>query len=141
MSATPERPTTTAPHPSGSLLALVRRLLQASGALAEQGALHAELLRLGWQEERARLLQVVLAAAAGFAAFLCLALGLGALVLALTWGSAWRWTGPLLVLALYAAGLALAWWRLRVLAREGERSFAASREELAADLATLRSKL
>ena len=68
-------------------------------------------------------------------------LAAGAAAIALCWSTPLRIPALLVVLALYMLGAVLAWRRLLVLSAQGEQSFAATRAELAADLALLRSRL
>ena len=77
----------------------------------------------------------------GFACLLCSLLFIGALVLALTWDTALRVPSALLLVTIYLTGFGFAWHRLQGLSARSALAFAATREELAADAALLRSKL
>lgn len=124
-----------------SVLDIVRILRSAGGPLFTQTALHAQLARVEWAEERSRLLRMLLVALLGFACLLCALLFAGTLVLALSWDTSFRIPALMTLILLFAVGVRLAWQRLQLLAAQGERAFAATREEIAADIALLRSKL
>jgi uncharacterized membrane protein YqjE len=113
----------------------------ASGALLDHAALHAELLRVEWAEEKLRLHQLLSAAAVGFAFLLALLIGFGAVLLSLAWDTGLRLPTVAALMVLYALGAAMAWRQYRAQATRGEHSFAASRSEIAADLELLRSHL
>jgi len=119
----------------------VRLLRSAGGAWFAQAALHGELARVEWAEEKSRWLQMLAAALLGFAGLLSLLLGIGAAILLATWGGAYRWPALLAVLATYAIGALLALRRFGTLAARSDQSFAATRAELAADIALIKSKL
>jgi uncharacterized membrane protein YqjE len=120
------------------LLGIVR---DAGGTLLDQAALHAELLRVEWAEEKVRLRQMAAALLVGFACLLALLFALGVLLLSVYWDTAFRVPAIATLIALYALGAALAWRRFRAQAARGDDSFAASRTELAADLQLLRSQM
>ena len=113
----------------------------ASGMLLDHAALHAELLRVEWAEERLRLRRLLTAAAVAFAFLLALLIGLGAVLLSLAWDSNLRLPTVTALIALYALGAAMAWRQYNAQATRGEHSFAASRSEFAGDLELLRSHL
>lgn len=124
-----------------TILHAIRRLHAAGGSLLSQLALHAELARIGWAEERQRLLGMLLALMLGFAFLICFLLAGGIVLLTLGWDTAWRMPLVLVLLAAYGGGIALAWRQFTQLAAREGQAFAASREEFAADLELLRSKL
>lgn len=128
------------PAPLG-LLETIRVLRAASAAMFDQLLLYTELVRVEWTEEKRRLLQMWLTGLFGFACLLSCMLFTGALVLAVAWDSAWRIPSALLLVALYLTGFGLAWHRFHALAARSALAFAATREELAADVELLRSKL
>jgi len=105
----------------------VARLLRAAGgALFKQAALHGELARVEWGEEKARLFKM---------------LAVGALVLAFSWDTTLRVPAAIAIVAVCLLGTGIAWSRLRALSAMSTQAFAATREELAADLALFKSKL
>jgi uncharacterized membrane protein YqjE len=124
-----------------SAAALLRVVRGAGGPLLTQAGLHAELLRVEWQETRVRLQSMLLASLLGFACLLCLMLTLGALVLALCWTTPLRYPAMVALGALYASGAALAWRKFQLQSALSAEGFAATRTELAADLALLRQHL
>lgn len=124
-----------------SLLDIIRILRSAGGALFNQTALHAQLARVEWAEERSRLLQMLMFSLLGFACLLCALLFAGALVLAVSCDTGFRIPALMMLILLFALGVRHAWKRFQLLAAQGEQAFAATREEIAADIALLRSKL
>ena len=122
-------------------LGAIRTLRSAGGALIDQVALHGQLAQVEWGEEKNRLLRMLAGAALGFACLLCVMLSLGVLALALCWETVYRIPSAALLVALYGLGIGFAWRRFAALSALGGQSFAATRIELAADLALLRSKL
>lgn len=113
----------------------------AGSALLAQAALHGQLARVEWAEQKIRLLKMLVVTLLGFAGLLCVMLFVGVLVLAFSWDSEYRFPAVLALIAIYGLGTALAWRRFRALAALSTQAFAATREELAADLAILRSNL
>jgi uncharacterized membrane protein YqjE len=122
-------------------LGAIRTLRSAGGALIDQVALHGQLAQVEWGEEKNRLLRMLAGAALGFACLLCVMLSLGVLALALCWETVYRIPSAAVLVALYGLGIGFAWRRFAALSALGGQSFAATRVELAADLALLRSKL
>jgi uncharacterized membrane protein YqjE len=119
----------------------LRLLRSAGGALVAQATLHGELARVEWAQEKRRLLKMLLVTLLGFACLLCVMLSVGALLLAFFWGTAYRIPAAALLIALYGIGTAVAWRRFQALSALSGQSFAATRGELAADMALLRSRL
>jgi len=115
--------------------------VSAGGALLVQTGLHVELLRVEWQETRGRLLKMIAASLLGFACLLCLMLAFGALLLVLCWATPLRLPAIATLMALYGAGVVLAWRQFQVQFALNAEGFAATRAELSADLALLRSQL
>ena len=115
-------------------------MLHAAGsALLAQAALHGQLVQLEWDQEKQRLLRLLITTLLGFAALMCLLGVLSAVMLATTWDTAFRIPVALLLVGVYAVATALAWRRFKALVKLGDDSFAATRQELSADLALLRS--
>jgi len=118
---------------AGSFDAL-RRLGAASVAL---GRIKLELLALDWQDEKSRIVQLLLAAVVG-----ALLSGFALLALALTitvalWDSPQRLVALILVTVLLAAGAVAAVWHIVALLREPS-PLATTVRELKRDEATLR---
>ncbi len=86
-------------------------------------------------------MQMLVGAILGFACFLCLLLSVGALLLAFYWETVYRIPAAAAVVALYGLGAVWAWRHFTALSALSGQSFAATRVELAADLALIRSKL
>lgn len=122
-------------------LDVVNLLRSGGGALLAQGLLHAELAGIEWQEEKQRLLRLLVIILLGFTCLLGGLLFAGLLALAAAWDTAWRLPMGIGVVLLYVGGAAIAWRHLRATAALGEQAFAASRAELAADAALLRGSL
>jgi uncharacterized membrane protein YqjE len=127
--------------PGISALAAIRLVRSAGGALVDQLVLHGQLAQLEWVEEKSRLVKMLVGAVLGFACFLCIMLSAGGLLLALCWETVYRIPAAAALVALYALGAGFAWRRFTALSALSDQSFAATRVELAADLALLRSKL
>jgi len=77
----------------------------------------------------------------GFASLLCVMLFLGALLLAYSWETEYRILAVMALIAVFGLAAGIAWRRLQALSAQSSQAFAATREELAADLALLKSKL
>ena len=114
------------------------RLFAAGGALLTQIGLHGQLARLEWGEEKARLSNLLTTGLLGFAGLLCCLIFIGILVMATTWYTVYRIPAIIAVVAVYALATGIAWLRLRGILARGHEAFAATREELAADIALLR---
>ncbi len=122
-------------------LALLRLLRSGGRALLAQSDLHGQLLKVEWAQQKQRLLAMLLMTLLGFACVLCVMLMLAALVLSFSWETDLRLPALLGLLGFYSLGALLAWRRFSHLSALSEQAFAATRAELAADLALLRSKL
>jgi uncharacterized membrane protein YqjE len=120
---------------------LLRIVRSSGGALLVQAGLHGQLLRVEWEQEKARLLRLVMASLLGFACLLGLLAALSTLVMALYWDTPSRIRAVCALVAVYGLGAAFAWRMCKAQAALGDNSFSASRSELAADLEMLRSKL
>lgn len=131
------RPDSPAINPLGA----IRLLHSARGALFDQLALHGQLAQVEWVEEKSRLLKMLVGAVLSFACFLCIMLSVGGLLLALCWETEYRIPAAAALVGLYGLGAGLAWRRFSAMSALSGRSFAATRVELAADLALLRSRL
>lgn len=118
----------------------LRILRAAGGELLAQLSLYAQLARVEWEEERRRLQGMLLAGLFAFAFMLCLMLLFAALIMLIAWDGGYRVPALLGLIALYGAGLALACFWLKRFAARGRDAFAATREELAADIALLKSR-
>lgn len=122
-------------------LSALRLLRSAGGALFAQAALHGQLARVEWEEEKIRLMRIAIAALISLVSAICLLLLGSLVVVALSWNTAFQIPVVSAVLALYLLAFFFA---MRTLTRQialGSLSFAATREEIAADLALLKAKL
>lgn len=122
-------------------LDVVRLLRSAGGSLSTQAGLYTELARVEWEEEKNRLLQMTAMILLGFTCALCIMIFIGALALALSWETPYRLHALIALIVVYGTGIAIALYRLQILAARSNQAFIATREELAADIALLRSKL
>lgn len=114
-------------------------LRSVSAALLAQAELHGQLFQVEWAREKNRLLKMLGITLLGLACLMCALLFAGGLVLALVWDTVYRIPAVAGLLLIYAAATHLAWRRFQALAALGNQSFSATREELAADIALLRS--
>ena len=143
MSHNPEEQPSAAPQAAEglNLFALLRLLRSAGRALFAQAALHGQLVWLEWAEEKQRLLHILLTTLFGFACLLCVMLLGNALVLALSWATPYRIHALLGLLCIHGLAGAIAWRHLHHLLGQGSSSFAATRAEVAADIALIKSTL
>ena len=132
-------------HASESVFAesldVIRLMRSAGGALSAQAALHGQLARVEWEEEKSRLLQIAAMMLIAYMCALCMMIFLGVLVLALSWDTAYRIHACVGILVVYAIVIAIVVHRLQTLFARSRYAFAATREELAADIALIKSKL
>jgi uncharacterized membrane protein YqjE len=134
-------PSMTTASASFNPLGALRLMRSAGRALLGQAGLYGQLARLEWVEEKSRLVKMLAAGIVVFACLLCFMLFAGLLVLALSWNTPYFIAAIVLMIAVYAAGLGIAFKLLRAQASLGAQSFTATREELAADVALIKSKL
>lgn len=131
----------TSDHVGLDPLRVVRVLRSAGAALVAQLALHGQLAKIEWAEEKQRLLKMCLAGVIGFACLLCVMVFAGASLLVACWDTVYRVPAVLAVTIVYVISLCVAVYRLQKLAAQGENAFVATREEIAADMALLKSRL
>jgi uncharacterized membrane protein YqjE len=124
-----------------SPLNAIHVLRSAGGALLAQLGLHGRLAEIEWKEQKLRLLKMTLFALLGFTCLLCVMVFAGVLILAFSWDTEYRILAALLLLAAYCAATGYAWSRFKTLAALSHGAFAATRAELAADIALIKSKL
>lgn len=122
-------------------LNVVRLLRSAGGALISQATLHGQLARVEWAEEKTRLRNMMIAALSGFACLLCFMIFFGVLVIAFSWDTQYRIAAVSILTAVYGLAGFMAWRRLAALSALSGQAFAATREEIAADIALIKSKL
>jgi uncharacterized membrane protein YqjE len=132
----------TAPQSASiSPLDVVRILRSAGSSLLTQAGLHGQLARVEWAAEKSRLTGLLIAALIVAIGVLCTLLMTGALVLAFSWDTAYRIPAAVGLVLFYAACAGFAWLRFKALSARGREAFAGTREEIAADLALIRSRL
>jgi uncharacterized membrane protein YqjE len=116
-------------------------LRSASDALVAQTALHAQLALAEWKEEKQRLTQMLIFTLVGFAFFICLLLSITAFILTLAWDTQFRISAFLVLIVVHALIALWAVFRVRALGALSSRTFAATRAEIAADIALIKSAL
>ncbi len=132
----------TAPQSASiSPLDVVRILRSAGSSLLTQAGLHGQLARVEWAAEKKRISGLLIAALIAGIGVLCTLLMAGALVLAFSWDTPYRIPAAVGLVLFYAACAGFAWMRFKTLSARGREAFAGTREEIAADLAMIRSRL
>lgn len=116
-------------------------LQAAGGALLIQAVLHGQLAMLALEEEKHRLLGLLAVTLVGFACLLCALLFASALAVSVTWETGYRTHALAALVVLFGIATVAAWQRFSARPAAGEQPFAASREELAADVALLKAAL
>lgn len=112
------------------LLDAMRIARATGGLLLDHSLLAAELVRLDWQEEKARLKQLILINLLGATLVGLTLLHASALAIAAAWDTPYRLYVMAALLLLFAAATWFAWKRLQRLSDEGDRQFEASREQI-----------
>lgn len=120
---------------------VIQRLRTTAKIIIERLELHGKLISVEWAEEKQRLAQLLVVLLLGMSCMFCLILFVGVLTVALGWATEYRIITIATILSLYAAGLVLCVYRFRILVFRGANAFAATREEISADLALIRSQL
>lgn len=119
----------------------IRILRPVSGVLFSRMALYAQLVGIEWAEQKARLSSMLAFTLLGLSSLLCVMLFAGALVMTLSWDTAYRIQAIVAVIIFYGASASIAWYRFKSLASLSDQAFAATREEFAADIALIKGKL
>ena len=122
-------------------LSMFRLFRSAGSALFAQIALHGKLANVEWAEEKNRLLRLAIATILGLISALCLLLLVSMVVIALSWNTPYQLVVIAAVLLIYVILLVVAIRLVKQQLALGKFSFAATREEIAADLALLKAKL
>jgi len=112
-----------------------------ASALLAHAALYWQLVSVELQVEKMRLLQMALILLAGFSLLTSLLVALTTSLLLASWDTPYRAVVLLTTLLVYGAGIVLLWLRFSALAVRGDQAFCDTRDELAEDLALLRSRL
>lgn len=124
-----------------SALDLFKLLRSAGSAISAQAALHKELIQVEWEEEKDRLSRLLVFALVGLLCGICFLFSLSLLAIALSWDTAYRLHVLFALPVIYAIVLLWVWRRIQNLLALSSRTFSATREELAADLALIKSRL
>jgi uncharacterized membrane protein YqjE len=119
----------------------IRKLRSAGSALSAQLALHGQLFKVEWAEEKIRLSKMLGAALLGLIFFLCANIAIGVLLATLGWQAGYLLPVVIALIVVYAAGTWLAWRKWQALSALSVHAFATLHAELAADVAVIRSKL
>ncbi|MDB5986569.1 MAG: hypothetical protein JWR16_1622 [Nevskia sp.] len=126
---------------AGSSVFASWRLLRASSdVIGDHTAATFELLILEWQEERARLLRLLLLTVVATACVLLLIGFAGLFLLAAVWETPLRIPVAAALLVAFASGAWLSWHKARNVNVSGIRPFTTLREELAKDRALFQSQ-
>ena len=120
---------------------IIQRLRSMAKIVFAQLELHGKLASVEWAEEKNRLQQLFAISILGFAFLLSALLFAGFFAVALSWATEYRLVTIAAVFVLYSLGLGVCIYRISILAARGSNTFAATREELAADLTLLRGQL
>ncbi len=122
-------------------LQLVGMLRSAGSALVAQVSLHAQLAHIEWQQEKQRLCKMAVFGILGFVFFLCFAIAASAFAILLSWNTPYLIHTFTAVLIVHIVGFVWAALSLKKLAAQSNHSFAATRAEIASDIALLKSAL
>jgi uncharacterized membrane protein YqjE len=122
-------------------LDIIQRFRSIAKVLFAQLELHGQLARVEWAEEKNRLQQMIAISIVGFACLLCALLFAGFIVAALSWATDYRIIAIAAMFSLYIMGLGLCVYRFNILSARSSATFSATREEIAADLELMRSRL
>lgn len=120
---------------------IIKRLRSMAKIVLIRLELHGQLICVEWAEERQRLKQLLAISLLGFIFLFCALLFVGFFAVALAWASDYRIHTIAVMLALYTLGFGVCVYRFTCLAERSSATFAATREEVAADLALIRSQL
>lgn len=127
--------------PEEDILEIIQRLRALAKIVFAQLELHGKLAKVEWAEEKHRLQQLFITALVAFSCLLCALLFAGFFVIALSWDTDYRLIAIAGTFGFYSLVLGYCIYRFSLLAARGSLTFAATREEVAADLALLRSQL
>jgi uncharacterized membrane protein YqjE len=124
-----------------NIVSIVQMLGSAGEDFLAQASLHRQLVAIEWQQEKVRLTGMLTTFLLGFCCFLCLMIFISAIVILLTWNTEYQVISLMTLGTLYTLGAYLAWKRFMRAANRTEGAFAATRAEIAADLAMIKSKI
>ena len=126
---------------TGESIDKIRRLQSAEDALVTQLKLIHQLASVEWAQEKVRIARMAIIGMLTFACVLCLMLTAGMVAMVIAWDTEYRLiTGVGLLVAYGICGMAL-WVALKRKVAQGDNAFSATREEISANIALLRSSL
>lgn len=120
---------------------IIQRLQASAKLVLMQLELHGRLANIEWQQEKKRLQQWALYGVFSIVFVFCALFFAGFVVLALSWATPYRWQAITALVIFYGAGALFCYLRCQYYAAQGASAFAATRAELAADIALIRSQL
>jgi uncharacterized membrane protein YqjE len=122
-------------------LDIIQRLRSIANELLSQMELHGQLFKVEWEEEKNRLIQMLAITLMGFACLLCCMIFIGILAIVISWPTDYRLATIGALVVFYTLGVIACVSHLKRISAQSSGLFAATREELSADIAILRSKL
>jgi uncharacterized membrane protein YqjE len=122
-------------------LNIIRRLRASAAIMLMQLELYGRLAGIEWQQEKNRLHQLLVFSLVGLIFLSCCLLFLGFLAVALTWFTPYRIHTLVAVVVLYGLGAVYCYFRCKYYVGLNAQAFAATRAEIAADVAVLKSQL
>lgn len=120
---------------------IIRRARALFKILLTRLELHGQLISVEWAEERLRLQQLGVVILLAFIFLFCALLFIGIFAVALSWGTEYRNYAIGAVFLAYMLGFCICAYRIKVLVVRSSKTFSATREEIAADLDLIRSRL
>lgn len=126
---------------STGVMDILRTVKSFGNTLGAQAGLYSQLLQLELEQEKKRLMHTCILAAIVLMSFWCFMLFAGVLLLAFVWESQYRIATIGGLVALFLAVTLIAVWRIKVLHERSGQAFASIRQELAADIAVIKSQL
>lgn len=123
------------------VLEFIRLLRSAGSNISSQASLHGQLILIEIKEEKNRLVQMIIMMLLSFVVGICTLIFIGILVVALSWDTPYRIHSIVALIGACGLGIGLIIYRIKVLVARSNQAFIATRRELSADLALLRSHL
>ena len=126
---------------STGLMDIVRTLRTLGGTLGAQAGLYGELLQLEIALEKQRLMRLAVLFTIALVALWCFLLFGAILIVALVWDTEYRIPVIGALVVLFVIVIFAAVWRVKAIINSSGKMFASIREELAADIALIKSQL
>lgn len=128
---------------AGSLspVQLLQMFRSTGSALFTQASLHAQLAQIEWEEEKQRLCRIAIFSLLGFVFTLCFLIAASAFAITLSWNTPYKVHAFVAVLLVHLCGFIFTGLAVKKLIALGNKSFAATRAEIASDIALLKSTL